>query len=91
MNTIATPPQKPLEKPWYKQFWPWFLIALPAAAVIASFITLDIAITHADIPVQGDYVQHGLTVLHKDSPHETSPHQATAETPDTTLGATPPQ
>lgn len=51
--------------PWYKQFWPWFLIALPTVAVIACFISLDIAIKHADAPVAGDYVQHGLTVLHK--------------------------
>lgn len=32
--------------PWYRQFWPWFIIALPAAAVIASFITLWLAISH---------------------------------------------
>lgn len=54
-----------IQKIWYKQFWPWFLIALPSAAVIASFITLGIAIKHADTPVHDDYVQHGLTVLHK--------------------------
>ncbi len=29
---------------WYRQFWPWFLIALPATAVIASLVTLWIAI-----------------------------------------------
>ena len=34
--------------PWYKQFWPWFIIALPASAVIASFITLWIAISNPD-------------------------------------------
>jgi len=33
---------------WYKQFWPWFIIALPASAVIAGFITLWLAITHPD-------------------------------------------
>lgn len=35
-------------KPWYRQFWPWFLIALPATAVVASFATLAIAIRNAD-------------------------------------------
>jgi hypothetical protein len=30
--------------PWFRQFWPWFIIALPSAAVIASFTTLWIAI-----------------------------------------------
>ncbi|MBT8062655.1 MAG: hypothetical protein HKO64_00875 [Xanthomonadales bacterium] len=35
-------------EPWYRQFWPWMLIALPAAAVVACFITLWLALTHAD-------------------------------------------
>jgi hypothetical protein len=35
--------------PWYRQFWPWFIIALPAAAVLASFYTLWLAISN---PVQ---------------------------------------
>jgi hypothetical protein len=36
-------------EPWYRQFWPWFIIALPASAVIASFFTLWLAISN---PVQ---------------------------------------
>jgi hypothetical protein len=35
-------------QPWYRQFWPWFIIALPATAVIASFVTLWLALTHPD-------------------------------------------
>ena len=35
-------------EPWYKQFWPWFIIALPASVVIASFFTLYLAITNPD-------------------------------------------
>lgn len=57
--------QSTTEISWYKQFWPWFLIVLPTAAVIASFVTLYIAFKYADQPVHDDYVQHGLTVLHK--------------------------
>jgi len=34
--------------PWYKQFWPWFIIALPTSAVIASFISLWLAISNPD-------------------------------------------
>jgi len=34
--------------PWYRQFWPWFIIALPASAVIAGFFTLWLAISHPD-------------------------------------------
>jgi len=40
--------------PWYRQFWPWFIIALPASAVIASFITLWIAISNPDTMVVTD-------------------------------------
>ena len=42
------------EPPWYKQFWPWFIIALPASAVVASFITLWIAISNPDPLVVDD-------------------------------------
>ncbi len=31
-------------KPWYKQFWPWFVISLPATAVVAGLITVVIAV-----------------------------------------------
>jgi len=34
--------------PWYRQFWPWFIIALPASAVIGSFISLWLAVSHPD-------------------------------------------
>lgn len=35
-------------KPWYRQFWPWFLISLPASAVIASLYTLSLAVRTTD-------------------------------------------
>jgi len=34
--------------PWYQQFWPWFIIALPASAVIAGLFTLWIALQTGD-------------------------------------------
>jgi len=40
--------------PWYKQFWPWFIIALPAAAVVASFFTLWLAVSNPDHLVVDD-------------------------------------
>ncbi len=46
-------------KPWYRQFWPWFVIALPATAVIASVVTLVIALDHADAPVSQDWYRRG--------------------------------
>ncbi|WP_026972386.1 FixH family protein [Aliagarivorans marinus] len=45
--------------PWYKQFWPWFLIALPGAAVIASFATLYLAISSPNDMVVESYYKKG--------------------------------
>ena len=35
-------------KPWYRQFWPWFIICLPASAVIASLYTVSLAVRTTD-------------------------------------------
>lgn len=48
--------------PWYRQFWPWFLIVLPGAVVVASFVTLGIAIRHADSEVHDPVVKDGLAI-----------------------------
>lgn len=46
-------------EPWYKQFWPWFIIALPASVVIASFFTLWLAISNPDhlVVTDGEYLE----------------------------------
>jgi hypothetical protein len=49
-------------KPWYKQFWPWFLISLPLSVVIASMITINLAITTNDGLVSDDYYKEGLAI-----------------------------
>lgn len=49
-------------KPWYKQFWPWFIIALPSSAVIAGIITVVIAFKNADSLVVDDYYKEGLAI-----------------------------
>jgi len=48
--------------PWYRQFWPWFLIALPGSVVIAGLSTLYIANRHADDLVADDYYKDGLAI-----------------------------
>lgn len=48
--------------PWYRQFWPWFLIALPGAVVIASFYMLYLATSHSDDLVIDDYYKEGLAI-----------------------------
>ncbi|MFZ1910379.1 MAG: FixH family protein, partial [Burkholderiales bacterium] len=49
-------------KPWYREPWPWLLIAGPAAVVVASFYTLYLAIVSADGLVDGDYYKDGLAI-----------------------------
>ena len=48
-------------KPWYRQFWPWFLIALPATAVVASLYTVWLAASNPDTLVVDDYRRIGKT------------------------------
>jgi hypothetical protein len=47
---------------WYKQPWPWILMAGPAIVVIAGFITAWLAVTTNDGLVSDDYYKQGLTV-----------------------------
>jgi hypothetical protein len=49
-------------QPWYRQRWPWFLISLPATAVVAGFITLYLAVRSDDGVVAEDYYTKGLAI-----------------------------
>ena len=49
-------------QPWYRQFWPWFLIVLPGTVVIASLYTVYLANLHADDMVVDDYYKRGLSI-----------------------------
>lgn len=49
-------------EPWYRQFWPWFLILLPASVVVASFYTLYLANRGADDLVVDEYYKDGLAI-----------------------------
>ena len=53
---------KPHE-PWYRQGWPWFLIAFPATAVVAGIATLVIAIQTFDGMVVDDYYKEGRAIV----------------------------
>ena len=53
--------QKSIE-PWYRQGWPWFLISIPAVAVILGITTLWLAVSTWDGLVVDDYYQEGKTI-----------------------------
>lgn len=58
MNSLSIP----TNKPWYREPWPWFLISLPAIAVVAGLTTVWIAYRTADGLVVGDYYKAGLAI-----------------------------
>lgn len=47
---------------WYKDRWPWILMAGPAIVVVAGFITLWLAIKSDDGLVTDDYYKQGMTI-----------------------------
>jgi len=49
-------------QPWYKQGWPWALIAIPFFTVIAGVTTFIIANNTSDSLVQDDYYKKGLAI-----------------------------
>jgi hypothetical protein len=54
---MSSEPTDPSLIPWYRQFWPWFIIAIPALSVIGGFVTLWLALTHPETLVidEGEY------------------------------------
>lgn len=49
-------------EPWYRQFWPWFLIVLPGSVVIAAIATMIIAVRGSDDLVVDNYYKDGLAI-----------------------------
>jgi uncharacterized protein len=48
--------------PWYREPWPWILIAGPAIVVVAGFYTLYLAVVSADPLVVDNYYKEGLAI-----------------------------
>lgn len=48
--------------PWYKQFWPWLVIALPLSTMIAGITTVYIAAIKQDSLVQDDWYKEGKAI-----------------------------
>jgi len=48
--------------PWYRQFWPWMLIAIPAGTVVAGIATFMIAIGSTNDLVSDNSYREGLAI-----------------------------
>lgn len=56
-------------RPWYKERWPWLLMAGPAIVIVAGAVTVWLAVVSNDGLVTDDYYKQGLAVnqqLHRD-------------------------
>ncbi|MCW8108398.1 FixH family protein [Alteromonas ponticola] len=51
-----------MHSPWYKQFWPWFLIAIPLASFAMGFLILHLASNTTDSLVVDDYYKEGKVI-----------------------------
>ncbi len=59
----AVPSTKvPSTNPWYREPWPWILMAGPAAVLVAGGVTLWIAFSTFDGLVAQDYYKQGMAV-----------------------------
>lgn len=48
--------------PWYRCFWPWFIVGLLSTAVVASLTTVVIAVSGSDSLVRDDYYRDGMAI-----------------------------
>jgi uncharacterized protein len=60
--TEATMIGKSPVNPWYREPWPWLLMAGPFIVIIAGFVTAWLAFTTSDGLVTDDYYKEGLAV-----------------------------
>ena len=56
MEMTMSPP------PWYRQRWPWLLMAGPAIVAVAGFYTGYLAFSQPDALVVGDYYKKGKAI-----------------------------
>jgi uncharacterized protein len=57
----SAPPSSSVE-PWYRQKWPWLLMAGPGIVVVASFVSGWLALSTDDAIVADDYYKRGLSI-----------------------------
>lgn len=48
--------------PWYRQFWPWYIISIPLATIIACAIMITLAVRNKDALVVDNYYKQGLAI-----------------------------
>jgi len=49
--------------PWYRQFWPWFILAILSWGVVSATITLTVALKNPPHMMTGDYARLGKALV----------------------------
>lgn len=49
--------------PWYRQFWPWFILAILSWGVVSATITLTVALKNPPHMMTGDYAKLGKALV----------------------------
>jgi len=57
------------QRPWYREFWLWFVLAPPMTSIVIGLSLVGVAVTHGDSPVVDNYAQAGRA-LHKNDDRE---------------------
>jgi hypothetical protein len=62
MNATTHAAGRSAEPPWYRQRWPWLLMAPPLTAVLGGIVTIVLAVRSDDGVVVDDYYKRGLEI-----------------------------
>jgi hypothetical protein len=62
MTATAMRTPKRRSSPWYREPWPWLLMAGPAIVVVAALFTAYLAVRSDDGVVADDYYKQGLII-----------------------------
>ena len=64
-NRASSSPVDAVAPPWYRQRWPWLLVAGPSLVVVASLASAWIAVKSDDGVIAEDYYRQGLLINQK--------------------------
>ncbi len=55
--------EQELNKPWWKQLWPWIIISGPLIGFLGAIVTIWLAFTQlVDQPIRDGVIKQGLKV-----------------------------
>jgi len=69
-----------MNRPWYRQLWPWLLISGPGGVLVAGAVTMWLAFSGADGVVAEDYYKQGLAINRQLAREEAARAQGIAAT-----------